>query len=203
MYTTLRDHFVQKKPAERFQNALVFRNEVQLIIDGTPFGREERSIVCGIAVAGPLIAVNTRQLKSLIGRCKSSINGSFRQLGYLAVKTKSKARECVLVILPSLKGDPGSLRQWTVRFSSAGPLTLPTVVRAHDLTTRARPDSATHRINQHTPEERMRQSVSAGCITELGKANDGDSVLSWVAEEPMPRSNSGLCCRWFDDSEEL
>jgi hypothetical protein len=64
------------------------------------------------------ICVNTRQLKDFLGRCKSSINGSFQQLGYVAVPTKSKARTCVLSLLPGLVNEPNILRQWTVRGAS-------------------------------------------------------------------------------------
>ena len=81
-------------------------------------GREWRCILAGVAFAGPFICVNTRQLKNFLGRCKSSINGSFQQLGYVAVRTKSKAKSCVLSVIPSLANDPNLLRQWTVRCAS-------------------------------------------------------------------------------------
>jgi hypothetical protein len=61
--------------------------------------REERCILAGIAFAGPFICVNTRLLKSFLGRCKSSINGGFQQMGYVAIKTKTKARGCVAAVL--------------------------------------------------------------------------------------------------------
>jgi hypothetical protein len=77
--------------------------------------REERAIVVGLAVSGDYIVVNTWQLKNLIGRCKSSINGCFRSLGYQAFPTQAKSRQCVLDILPSLRTNPGALRQWTAR----------------------------------------------------------------------------------------
>jgi len=81
--------------------------------------REERSIVSGIAFAGPFICVNTRQLKLFLGRCKSSINGSFQQLGYVALRTRTKARLCIGAVLAPLAREQGMLRQWTVRFASA------------------------------------------------------------------------------------
>lgn len=78
-------------------------------------GKEERSIVCGAGFAGKFICVNTRSLKAFLGRCKSSINGSFQQMGYVALRTKTKARNCVLSIMHSLIDDVTNLRQWTVR----------------------------------------------------------------------------------------
>jgi hypothetical protein len=80
--------------------------------------REARCIVAGVCFAGGLVCVNTQQLKGFLKRCKSSINGSFQQLGYVALRTKAKARNCVLTVLPSLQNDQRVLRQWTVRVVS-------------------------------------------------------------------------------------
>lgn len=87
-------------------------------IERDSYHREERSIICGVAFAGPYICVNTRQLKNFIGRCKSSINGSFQQMGYSALRTKVKARNCVTTVIKLLKSEPTILRQWTVRGAS-------------------------------------------------------------------------------------
>lgn len=102
-----------------------FSNELVMIlkyIEHNEVGREVRSILTGISFAGPFICVNTRQLKSFVGRCKSSINGSLQQLGYMAVRTKSKARSCVLACMPILSSDSNLLRQWTVRGASENAL---------------------------------------------------------------------------------
>lgn len=82
-------------------------------------GKEDRSVVSGVGFAGRYICVNTRSLKAFLGRCKSSINGSFQQMGYVALKTKTKARNCILAIMHSLIDDPDNLRQWTVRCVSS------------------------------------------------------------------------------------
>ncbi|KAK8898648.1 hypothetical protein M9Y10_000940 [Tritrichomonas musculus] len=104
--------------------------------------REERSIICGVAFAGPYICVNTRQLKNFLGRCKSSINGSFQQMGYSALRTKEKARNCIKTILRPLKSEPTILRQWTVRgasekalicFASSFPIKLLPDITKNDL----------------------------------------------------------------------
>lgn len=100
---------------------MTFSNEMKTIlkfIEHDESGRQQRSILTGVAFAGPFICVNTRQLKNFLGRCKSSINGSLQQLGYIAVKTKSKARSCVLAVMPLLTNDVNLLRQWTVRGAS-------------------------------------------------------------------------------------
>jgi hypothetical protein len=85
-------------------------------IERSPGGREDRAILVGLAFAGPYVCVNTRQLKALLGRCKSSINGSFHVLGYASMK--SRASECLAAVLPSLMKELPLLRQWTVRCAS-------------------------------------------------------------------------------------
>ncbi|OHT15830.1 hypothetical protein TRFO_42256 [Tritrichomonas foetus] len=91
---------------------------VRSFIERREEGIEERSIVSGVCFAGRFICVNTRQLKCFLGRCKSSINGCFQQLGYVALKTKTKARNCILSVMHTLVNNQGNLRQWTVRCSS-------------------------------------------------------------------------------------
>jgi hypothetical protein len=57
-------------------------------------------------------------LKILLGRCKSSINGCFQNLGFTALRSKSKARLCVTTMLPAMQWHPECLRQWTARHIS-------------------------------------------------------------------------------------
>lgn len=122
-FTRLRHHFHQcQKVTSKDPRLVCFANELRTIlsfIEHSPQGRENRTILAGVAFAGPYICVNTRQLKNFLGRCKSSINGCFQQLGYVALKTKSKARTCVLSLVPSLVNDQNTLRQWTVRWASS------------------------------------------------------------------------------------
>jgi len=110
-----------QKTSVKDRRLVSFSNEMTSILnflERSEVGREQRCVLAGVAFAGPFICVNTRQLKSFLGRCKSSINGSFQQLGYVAVRTKSKARICVLSIMPTLANEPNLLRQWTVRGAS-------------------------------------------------------------------------------------
>lgn len=121
-FERLREYFHKnQKSANKDRRLVIFSKELLEIlkfIEKSEYGREIRTILVGVCFAGQFIGVNTRQLKGFLGRCKSSINGSFQQLGYVAVKTKSKARSCILSILPSLEKDQNILRQWTVRCAS-------------------------------------------------------------------------------------
>lgn len=97
-------------------------------VNRRPDNKENRSLVSGLFYAGNFICVNTRQLKLLIKRCKSSINNGFQQLGY--VSDKSKVKQSILSVLPSLVNDTALLRQWTVRTAESNtvPLTKDIVV---------------------------------------------------------------------------
>ena len=121
-YNELRVFFrQQQKEHLKERKTTPFASEILCILNyieqDTP-GRDDRCIVAGIGFAGPLICVNTQQLKNLVCRCKSSINSGFQQIGYDAIRTKSKAREAILAIIPELKKEPSCLRQWTVRAAS-------------------------------------------------------------------------------------
>ena len=103
------------------RRVVTFANELMSVlkyIDRDMVHREERAILTGICFAGPFICVNTRQLKTFLGRCKSSINGSFQQMGYIALRTKAKSRNCIVSILKPLVNEQNILRQWTVRCAS-------------------------------------------------------------------------------------
>jgi hypothetical protein len=77
----------------------------------------KRAIVCGICWLDVTIGVNTRQLRLLIAKCKSSINGSFQSLGFGFVSTGSDCMAAIVQYFPVLKSNFVELRQWTLRYS--------------------------------------------------------------------------------------
>ena len=122
-FMRLRTNFLQgQKISSKDRRIVTFRKElisVLKFIERSEVHQEERSVLVGVCFAGPVICVNTRQLKGFLGRCKSSINGSFQQMGYVALRTKAKARNCVVAVMPSLQNEQNILRQWTVRCASS------------------------------------------------------------------------------------
>lgn len=118
-YLRLRQSFHNgQKISSKDRRIVTFRKELNIVLqylERSSENMEARCILIGVCFVGPLICVNTRQLKSFLSRCKSSINGSFQQLGYVALKTKAKARSCCVAVLPSLQNHQTVLRQWTVR----------------------------------------------------------------------------------------
>jgi hypothetical protein len=79
----------------------------------------KRCFVCGIVWLDGAVAVNTRQLCVLVGKCKSSINAGFQAVG-LANSVMSPSQALGLVqIFPFLALNSNEIRQWTIRENTA------------------------------------------------------------------------------------
>lgn len=121
-YRRLRDSFSASSSHDRHQ--ATFQQEIKNIIqfvERSKEDREERALAAGLIYTGTYFCVNTQQLKKLIGRCKSSINSGFQQMGFMSMKMKTRARSCLFSALPSLMNDTSSARQWTVRSYPSSP----------------------------------------------------------------------------------
>jgi hypothetical protein len=82
----------------------------------------KRCLVCGIVWFVDAIAVNTRQMTSLTGRSKSSINAAFQALGWPSMSLSMSASHAIslLNIFPFLRHNCGDFRQWTIRVKMNG-----------------------------------------------------------------------------------
>ena len=74
-----------------------------------------RCLVCGICWLQEGLAINTRQLRLLIFKCKSSINGSLQKMGFSVSLGRSESTNALVLAFPILKDNINELRQWTVR----------------------------------------------------------------------------------------
>jgi hypothetical protein len=75
-----------------------------------------RCLVCGICwLDRDEIGINTRQLRLLIAKSKSSINGAFAKMNYVTLPSRGKELDRLCRALPLLKEFPTELRQWTIR----------------------------------------------------------------------------------------
>ena len=74
----------------------------------------KRYLVCGICWINDDIAINTRQLRLLLGKSKSTINGAFSKMNYETLPFKNHDAGLQEKI-PFLKGNFTEARQWTVR----------------------------------------------------------------------------------------
>jgi hypothetical protein len=75
----------------------------------------KRALVCGVFFLPDGLALNIQQLRMLIGKCKSSINGSLQQLGYRAVPPGPDAEEQFLARIPQQCRVLTDLKKWTLR----------------------------------------------------------------------------------------
>ncbi|OHT07381.1 hypothetical protein TRFO_24468 [Tritrichomonas foetus] len=81
----------------------------------------KRCLVCGIFwLPNNEIAVNSKQLCLLLSKCKSSINGSFQSIHYIAATNSFEKVKTLVETLPFSKTSLIELRQWTVRQLDTG-----------------------------------------------------------------------------------
>lgn len=76
----------------------------------------KRFLVCGVCWMDQAIAINTRQLRLLISKCKSSINGSLQKLGFSTNTSHSESWKILFSRIPLLKDNFTEIRQWTIRY---------------------------------------------------------------------------------------
>ena len=105
-------NFKKNKRIECFQDALDCIQQFCVRNDGEDW---KRYLVCGICWMDQDIAINTRQLRILIDKCKSSINGALSKMGYGTLPIKSQISANLVNYIPYLKGNFVEQRQWTVR----------------------------------------------------------------------------------------
>ena len=103
----------RNRSTETFQDII---NGLKAFVVRNDQNDRNRMLVCGICwLPNQAIAINTRQLRLILSKCKSSINGSFQQLGYGTVPTGTDSAAVLIKIFPELENNYPELRQWTVR----------------------------------------------------------------------------------------
>jgi hypothetical protein len=74
-----------------------------------------RGAACGIEFAPNAFLINTRQLKKLMVRSKSCMNGCFQKLGYGVCRPARELQSVFAQILPGCSEQAFTARQWCVR----------------------------------------------------------------------------------------
>ena len=75
----------------------------------------KRCLVCGIAWLPVGLAINNRQFSLLVGKCKSSVNGSLQKLGFNSIQSRKESIALIAQAIPFLKNNYNEAREWTVR----------------------------------------------------------------------------------------
>jgi hypothetical protein len=74
-----------------------------------------RSVVCGVFWLPDGVAINVRQLRLLMGKCKSSVNSSLQKIGFSVTLRRTEIVAGITSHLPFLLDHPAELRKWTIR----------------------------------------------------------------------------------------
>jgi hypothetical protein len=77
----------------------------------------KRCLVCGIIWLDRAVAISTKQLSMLIGKCKSAINAGFQALGYIGSSISPAHAIAIIDVFSHLECNWNEIRQWTVRES--------------------------------------------------------------------------------------
>ena len=74
-----------------------------------------RAFICGYLPIQDAIAINTKNLMCLLGKCKSSINVGFQEIGWHVVPIDTYQASALNKNFPLLKNKTFLARQWTIR----------------------------------------------------------------------------------------
>jgi hypothetical protein len=74
-----------------------------------------RGMACGLYWLPDGIAVDVHEVRLLVPRCKSSINGSLHKLGYTHSLARLQCAEVLTKIFPLLRQQTAELRKWSIR----------------------------------------------------------------------------------------
>lgn len=119
-YTCLKINIASKsiksqrnKRVETFSEIL---NEIKsFVVQGNDSNNVIRGLVCGICWLPEGIAINTHQLRFLISKCKSSINGSLQRMGFSSSLGRTETATALSNACSLFKDNTNALRKWTIR----------------------------------------------------------------------------------------
>jgi hypothetical protein len=86
-----------------------------------------RALLCGMAWLPEGLGVNIHQLRHLLPKCKSSINGSLQKIGYATTLRRGECCASISRAFPCLRGHTAELRKWSVRRKAVQDLPLPII----------------------------------------------------------------------------
>lgn len=106
------NRYNRNKRIETFQENL---NEIKKFCVRNDENDWKRYIACGICWIKDGICINTRQLRILLGKSKSAINGTLQKMGYDTIAPKGNDAEPLIEVIPYLKNNFSEKRQWSIR----------------------------------------------------------------------------------------
>jgi hypothetical protein len=163
-YWRLHDEFradsTKSRKGERLDTFSDRLNQIREFVERSPEDRWKRSIVCGVFFLCHGLALNVHQLSSLIGKCKSSVNGSLHQLGFFTRAPATGIDPQFLAAVPLEYQDEIELRNWTIRTNGESRGMEREVVRVEPIVVPlplSRPPRAMHEM--HRIEEEVMRAI--------------------------------------------
>lgn len=116
---TLSIHFSKNQRNKRIENFSEILEMIKRFCIRNDGDDWRRCLVCGFCAIPNGIAISTKQLKLLIFKSKSSINGSLHKMGYTASGGRPELTNHLLSAIPLMRDDISELRQWTIRIAKS------------------------------------------------------------------------------------
>ncbi|EAY11135.1 hypothetical protein TVAG_359150 [Trichomonas vaginalis G3] len=118
-YLSLRNFFYEQihksRKGERLDSLSDKLNLIKKYVDSSEQDKWKRCKVCGIIFFDETLIINIQQLRILLGKCKSSINGSLQQLGYTSLPQGAPFGQAAISQYEFLVNDKSEVKKWTVR----------------------------------------------------------------------------------------
>ena len=105
----------KSRKGERLDMFLNRLNKIKNFIERGDCNDWRRSVVCGIFFLDSALAIQIQQLRIMLGRCKSSINGSLQQLGYSAQTQLNDVEQQLAHFIPVQYREAADIKKWTLR----------------------------------------------------------------------------------------
>lgn len=117
LQSRFRDSETRSRKGERLDVFMEGLQSIRAFIERDGEGSCLRALVCGVMFLGEQdeLAVNVQKLRVLMGKCKSSLNGSLQRLGYSADPPNPEAQGQLTSHMPFGVGQTAELKKWSVR----------------------------------------------------------------------------------------
>ena len=115
MRMRFRDAGRKSRKGERLEEFRERLTTIRNYVNSKESEKWKRSIVCGVFFVNHGLAINIQQLMILMGKCKSSINGSLQQLGYATQPTGTRIESYLLETIPFFHENMHQIKKWTIR----------------------------------------------------------------------------------------
>ena len=117
--TSFYDEIKMSKKGERLESFIKRLKRIREFVERGDGDDWKRGLVCGIIFLSNGIAIHIQQFRLLLGKCKSSINGSLQQIGFIAHPQGGPIEEELCDKVPIFRKEHSEVKKWTVRDCNA------------------------------------------------------------------------------------